>query len=132
MVIDDAIRAFLQKPLIARLSTIGADGYPHTVPIWFAPDGDSIVFISDRDNRKVRNALANPKGAVTIGGDRGDGAGYLFRGTLTVEDDHDHAVMHQMVDRYERPEAAAALKDAWKEDDVVVIRLTPHSVVRVY
>jgi PPOX class probable F420-dependent enzyme len=132
MVIDDAVHAFLQKPLIARLSTIGTDGYPHTVPIWFALHGESIVFISDRDNRKVKNALANPKGAVTIGGDRGDGAGYLLRGDLSIEDDPDNAVMHMMVDRYERPEAAAALKDAWKEDDVVVIRLTPHSIVRVY
>ena len=40
--LDDTIRAFLQKQLIARMSTIGADGYPHTVPVWFMLDGDDI------------------------------------------------------------------------------------------
>ena len=63
------IREFLRKPRVARLVTIGSDGYPHIVPIYFMLDGDYIIFGSDRDNRKVGNALTNPKGAVVIGGE---------------------------------------------------------------
>jgi nitroimidazol reductase NimA-like FMN-containing flavoprotein (pyridoxamine 5'-phosphate oxidase superfamily) len=77
--ISDSIREFLQKPLIARMSTIDPTGYPHTVPVRFALGGDDIVIISVRGTRKVDHILANPKGAVTIGGDPDDGAGYLIK-----------------------------------------------------
>jgi nitroimidazol reductase NimA-like FMN-containing flavoprotein (pyridoxamine 5'-phosphate oxidase superfamily) len=33
MKLDDELRAFLQQQHIARVTTIGSDGYPHTVPI---------------------------------------------------------------------------------------------------
>ncbi len=129
--IDDAIRAFLDKPLIARLSTIGQDGYPHNVPIWFMLDGDDVVFISDRTARKTQNALANPKGAVAIGGDNGEEAGYMFRGDLAIQDDPGQVVTHRVIDRYTDKIDADKLKEAWKNDDVVVIRLTPKSVLKV-
>ena len=40
--LDETVREFLQKPLIARLATIDGNGYPHTVPLWFDVDGDDI------------------------------------------------------------------------------------------
>lgn len=86
MLLDDQARAFLQKPLIARLSAIDPAGYPHTVPVWFMLDGDDIVIISTRDTRKVGYIIKNSKGAVTIGGDTNDGAGYLLKGELSVEE----------------------------------------------
>ncbi|MDZ4770757.1 MAG: pyridoxamine 5'-phosphate oxidase family protein [Chloroflexota bacterium] len=128
---DDAIRTFLEKPLIARLSTIDPHGYPHTVPIWFMLDGDDLLFITDRDTRKAQNALANAKGAAAIGGDAKDGAGYLIRGDFTITTDEGKQVTDRMVDRYMEPSAAAATKEMWKDDDVVVIRLVPSAVVRV-
>jgi PPOX class probable F420-dependent enzyme len=128
---DDTARDFFQKRLIARLSTIGTDGYPHTVPIWFMLDGTDIIFISDRTARKTQNALRNSKGAVVIGGDVNDPEGYLVRGDFVIEDDPVHAVTHRMVDRYETPADGNRLKEAWKNDDIVVIRLKPKSVIKV-
>ncbi len=101
------------------------------MPIWYNVDGDDIVFISDRDNAKTRNALARPQGAVTIGGDTTDREGYLFRGRITVLTDEGHAHTHRMIDRYENPTRAAQLKAEWANDDIVVIRLTPIKVTRV-
>jgi hypothetical protein len=132
MMLDAVAREFLQKKLIARLATVGADGYPHSVPIWYMLDGDEVMFMSDRAVRKVQNALAYPKGAVVIGGDRGDGAGYMLQGDLLVEEDPGQAVTHRIIDRYEQPERAAELKEAWKNDDVVVIRLKPVKVIKVW
>ncbi len=80
-------RDLLAQPLIARLSTIDGNGYPHTVPLWFDLDGSDLIIISDRSTRKVDHIARNPKGCIQIGGDDGDPCGYLFKGTLTVEPD---------------------------------------------
>jgi nitroimidazol reductase NimA-like FMN-containing flavoprotein (pyridoxamine 5'-phosphate oxidase superfamily) len=81
------LRAFLDEPRVARLSTVGRDGFPHVVTIWFARDRDDLLFACERGDQKVRNALRNPKAAVVVGGDpkRAD-AGYMIQGTLTVEE----------------------------------------------
>lgn len=127
------VRKFLQAPRTVRLATVGADGYPHVVPIYFMLDGDDIVFGSDRGDRKVRNVLANPKGAVLIGGNQKmDEAGYMIRGDLRVEDDVGHAFTRRMLHRYESKEVADRLIAEWANNDIVVIRLKPSSVTRVY
>ncbi|HUN08441.1 MAG TPA: pyridoxamine 5'-phosphate oxidase family protein [Aggregatilineales bacterium] len=130
--IDTAARDFLQKPLIARFATLSPDGYPHNVPVWFMLEGNDIILISDRKIRKVKNALQHPKGTVTIGGDISDGAGYMIQGELSIEEDPDKAVTHRMIDRYESPEKAAEFKELWKNDDIIVIRLKPVKVVKVW
>ncbi len=90
VLLTDGVRDFLKKPLLARLCVIDRGGYPHSVPIWFDVDGDDIVFISERNTAKVRYMLANAKGAVTIGGDSGDGGGYLIKGHLSATEDLEH------------------------------------------
>lgn len=132
-ILNRRVRQFLSKPRVARLATIGSDGYPHVVPIWFRRDGDEIVFGSDRDNRKVRNILANPQGAVVIGGELpSDHEGYLIQGDLSIEDDVNHASMRKMLLRYETKREAERLAKEWADSDLVVIRLKPRKVIRVY
>jgi general stress protein 26 len=128
---SDTVREFLQKPLIARMSTIDPNGYPHTVPVWFALDGDDIVMISTRETRKVGYILANPKGAVTIGGDPGDGAGYLIKGEFSVEPDPEDAWVRKMTYRYEAPEQAEKDIADWADLDIIVLRLMPKVVLKV-
>lgn len=129
--ITEAMREFLQKTLIARMTTIGVDGYPHTVPVWFGLDGDDIIVISTRDTRKVRNVLANPKGAITIGGDDGDGGGYLCQGDFAVEEDPGFTWMKALTRRYEEGEKAEQDIADWSELDMIVIRLTPRKIIKV-
>src|SRR5262245_49360925 len=52
MILSEAVRTLLDQPLIGRISVIDDDGYPHTIPIWFARDGDEVVFFSSRNTRK--------------------------------------------------------------------------------
>lgn len=127
----DTVRSFLQKPRLARISTIAPDGYPHTVPVWFAVDGDDLVVIAVRSTRKIAHALANPKGAMCIGGDTEDGGGYLFRGDWSVEPDTDHQWTARMCYRYEEPEKAARDVKDWADLDIVVLRLKVKSVSKV-
>jgi general stress protein 26 len=128
---DDAARAFLQKPLIARVSVIDLNGYPHTVPVWFLLDGDDIVIISWVDTCKVGYIRVNPKGAVTIGGDTDDGAGYLIKGDFAIEPDPDDSWVKKLTYHYEPPEKAAQDVASWADLDIVVLRLKPNKVIKV-
>ncbi len=124
-------REFLQKPLIARMSTIDPEGYPHTVPVWFMLDGEDIAVISVSSTRKVGHIRANPKGAVTIGGDSGDGAGYLIKGEFTIEADPDDAWVRKFTYHYESPEQAEKDIADWADLDIIVLRLKPKVVLKV-
>jgi PPOX class probable F420-dependent enzyme len=127
---DDA-RAFLQKPLIARMSTIGPDGYPHTVPVWFMLDGDDLVIIAVRSTRKVQHILSNPKGAVTVGGDPADGQGYLIKGDFSIEPDPDDAWTRKLTHHYEEAEQAEKDVADWADLDIIVLRLRPRQMIKV-
>jgi general stress protein 26 len=129
--LDAQTREFLQKPLIARMTTIGLDGYPHSVPVWFMLDGEDIVIISARDTRKVSHILDNPKGAVVIGGEPGDGAGYLIKGDYVIEDDPEDRWVKKLTYHYEDREQAEKDITAWAELDIILIRLKPVRVIKV-
>jgi hypothetical protein len=103
--LDESIRAFLQQRLIARVTTMGPDGYPHTTPIWYILDGDDILISTSPDSRKVKNIQANPKGAVCIGGDpigdhEGYTTGYLFQGEWSLEGEPEFAWIIRIALRY--------------------------------
>ena len=124
---------FLKKPSIARMSTIDGYGYPHTVPLWFDVEGDDIVIISDRNTRKIEHIARNPKGNVQIGGDAGDGGGYLFKGELSVEADTDYRWLKQVTRRYEASEQAEKDIELWMTTlDMIIIRLKVKRVIKVY
>jgi PPOX class probable F420-dependent enzyme len=50
----------LQKEIVIWLGTVGADGHPHAVPVWFLWDGKSFLIYSV-PGQKVRDIEANPK-----------------------------------------------------------------------
>ena len=128
---DEQARSVLSQPVIVRLTTIRPDGYPHTVPVWFMLDGEELVLFSLRDNRKVRNVLANPKGCIAIGGDPVGSPCYLVDGDLVVEDDPDHRMAARITYHYETPEKAQEDLQSWQNEHFVVLRLKPKRIVKV-
>lgn len=129
----DEAREFLSKPLTARLATVSADGSPHVVPLWFKLEGDQIVIISERKTAKVNHLQRDPRAAVNVGGDpASDKVGYLIRGTVIIADDADHYWTNRMTYHYEPKEVADKHVEEWKDLDMVVIHLTPTSVLKVW
>lgn len=128
---DEQARAVLQQPVIARVSTVSPDGYPHTTPVWFILDGDDLLIFGNRDTRKAKNIRHNPKGCLSIGGDPVGTPAYLIEGAFTIEDDPDHAWAVKITHHYEPPEKAEEWLQSWKELDFVVLRLKPRRVIKV-
>jgi general stress protein 26 len=129
--LDETVRTFLQKPLIARMTTIDPDGYPHTVPVWFMLDNCDIVIIAVRDTKKVGHIQQNPKGAISVGGQEGDGGGYLIKGDFVLEEDPGDLWMNKLIYHYESGEKAAADSADWTPLDIIVIRLKTKKVLKV-
>ncbi len=125
--LTEEVRALLKQPLIARMSVIDPDGYPHTVPVWFGLDGNDLVIISVRDTRKVDYLQVNPKGAVVIGGD--DGTGYLFKGVFTIEPDNGWT--RRLTELYEAPDKVDALVEEWLPLGMIVLRMKIARVLKV-
>jgi PPOX class probable F420-dependent enzyme len=67
MIIDDALRSFIEAQRVGRLATVDEKGRPHIVPLCFALDGDVIYTAIDEKPkrpgaklRRLRNIEANP------------------------------------------------------------------------
>ena len=60
----------LHSDKIIWLTTVRSDGRPHTVPVWFLLDGESILIFSQPNTQKIRNLRDNPN--VTLALDDSD------------------------------------------------------------
>ncbi len=62
----EEIDYFLDGRLIARLSTIGKDGFPNIAPVWYYWDGESIFFDLGVNRANTRNLRRDPRCAAVI------------------------------------------------------------------
>ncbi len=94
--IDDAERRrYVDAALTMILISIGADGYPHAVPMWFTVDDDGCVYMTTYGrSQKAVNLRRNPRTALLVeSGVRYDELkGVLIRGTAEVLEDLDLCV----------------------------------------
>jgi PPOX class probable F420-dependent enzyme len=93
----EEIDSFLRQKLVARLTSIRPDGYPHTTPLWYVWDGDVLWFIlgaGERPRQHIRNLRRNPKLCVIIDRDARpeqggvfDAQGVVIRGIVELSTD---------------------------------------------
>ena len=131
MTFSEPIRTFLETPHVARVAVVDGDGFPHVVPIWYALDGNDVMFFSSRDARKIAFVQANGKGAVTVGGEPYGAEGYLLKGDFSLEEDVDHHWLGEIVHRYEPKDLADQHVVEWGAGDLVLMRFRPHKVIRI-
>ena len=87
---DAERRTFLRAALIIILVTIGRDGYPHAVPMWFVIDDDGTVYMTTYGpSQKVLNVRRNPRVALLVesGVRYEELEGVLLRGDAEVVED---------------------------------------------
>src|SRR5262249_25741808 len=67
-------RRRLEAPRVGHLSTAGADGAPHVIPVCYAVDAQAIYFVADekpkrrpaRALRRLANLRENPRAALVV------------------------------------------------------------------
>ena len=63
---DEELAEFLRGAWTVRVATVGPDGWPHVVPLWFVWHEGTLFVNTTRGNRTVRNAETAPRAAATI------------------------------------------------------------------
>ena len=64
---DEELREFLESAHTLQVASIGPDGRPHLVPMWFSVDDEGrIVFTTYRSSQKVRNIERDPRVTLLV------------------------------------------------------------------
>ncbi len=84
----EEIRAFLSHGTrTAKVATSGPGGQPHVMPVWFALDGDELVFTTWGDSVKGRNLRRDPRAAIVVDEEVAPYAFVHIRGHVTLSED---------------------------------------------
>jgi len=82
------IRAFLSHGTrTAKVATSGAGGQPHVMPVWFALDGEDLVFTTWGDSVKGQNLRRDPRAAIVVDEEFAPYAFVHIRGRVTLGED---------------------------------------------
>ncbi len=63
---DDELVAFLAEQHVVTCATVGANGRPHLMPLWYVPDGTDILCWTYGTSQKARNLERNPHATLQI------------------------------------------------------------------
>ncbi|MGH2746744.1 MAG: pyridoxamine 5'-phosphate oxidase family protein [Actinomycetota bacterium] len=88
---EDEIHRFLDAPRTGVLSTVGPDGVPHSVGMWFARCGDEIRMWTYAKSQKAKNVRRSPGVGFLVeeGGTYSELRGVLVRGDAILLEDQD-------------------------------------------
>ena len=110
----------------AVLTTLDADGYPHSVPVGYYRVGDALCVGTPAGTRKVRNAERDPRASLLVAGAKagGDWTGVLLQGDLEVVRDDAERLALEREARRQRGVPDDELPSAPRRDEVI-LRLQP-------
>jgi PPOX class probable F420-dependent enzyme len=65
--LSDAQRAFVQdNPFVGTVTTLRADGSPHSTVVWVDTSGDAVLFNTARGRAKERHLLGDPRISLAV------------------------------------------------------------------
>ena len=127
---DPAIQGFLATKEVALLATVGADGAPLAMPMWFLHDAAALTMISVEGTQKVRNLRRDPRVCVVAeaGGGGGDIRGVTVFGRAEFLDDgpERRALIERFHEKY--PRLATLWRGRAMPADRVMFRIAPERV----
>ena len=136
---DAEIRNFLRTHKTIILNSIGPDGVPHPMPMWFVADDDLVVSMATfRGTQKIVNLQRDPRVSLLVesGREYSELKGVVIYGTAELSEDTD-AIIATLVaaSQKETTETDAEVSTAMKEgmrksaSKRILIRVKPDRVV---
>jgi len=88
---DEEIRAFLEEQRILQVATIGKDGWPHLIAMWYVLINDQVVFWTYAKSQKADNLRRDPRITCLVeSGVRYDELrGVQIKGRAIINDDRE-------------------------------------------
>ena len=100
----EEIDAYLAAQRNATLASVGADGLPHQVAMWFLPETERIVMWTFRRSQKAVNLRRNPSASFMVqdGDSYNELRGVAVRGKVELIDDTERVleIGHRLHSRY--------------------------------
>ena len=117
----------LRTNIIGWLTTVGSDGRPYTVPVWFLWDGNTVLIFSQPEKQKVRNLRKNARVTLALDETKQGEDVVIVEGTAELLENPDiNATLPAYVEKY-----GAMMKDMNSSPELMAadfnvgIRLTP-------
>jgi PPOX class probable F420-dependent enzyme len=99
--LPDDVKALLDGPNFAHLATPRKNGTPQVDPVWVAREGDRVLIGTGERTVKARNALRDPRVALSIVGFRDPYDEAMIRGrVIERRPDPDLLVMDEISRKY--------------------------------
>jgi PPOX class probable F420-dependent enzyme len=113
---EEEVAAFLAARYSAVLSTLGPDGYPHQVAMWYVPEPGRLLMWTFRRSQKARNLYRDARASLLVedGEEYHQLRGVLVRADAELIEDVDEvrsiglALAERYGARYGDPEQARA------------------------
>lgn len=111
----EEIRGFLSTPRSCVLTTLDADGWPHSAAMWFVPRDSFLSMWTYRRSQKTLNARRDPRASVVVeaGTRYGELRGVMVRGHLELVEDAAKVaeIGRDLYERYVIPELGISFED---------------------
>src|SRR5256714_10063143 len=63
---DEEVRAFLAEQMIVSCATLGPNGRPHLVPLWYVADGTELRGWTYAKSQKAKNLERDPRATLQV------------------------------------------------------------------
>ena len=121
----------LESTHTAKVATVRKDGRPHISPVWFALDGDTLVFTTGATTIKGLNIKRDARICLCIDDEVPPFSFMLIEGTATLSDDMDELLLWatHLGGRYMGADKAEAYGKRNAVEGELLVRVTPTRVI---
>jgi len=124
--LPDSVKKLIDGRSFANFATLMADGSPHVTQTWVDHDGDLVVINTFEGSQKHRNALRDPRVALTVHDPKDDFNVAIIRGRVK-EVTFDGAEEH--IDKMAMKYLGQQKYRRWSPQRRVLIKIEPKKVI---
>jgi hypothetical protein len=126
---NEEIEAFLRRPNVAVVATVGPDGQPHAVPTWYEYDDGQIVLHAGLRSRKYRNLRQNDRMSICVDTKTAPYQAVVVYGRASLQVGRDDERLRRMAVAYLGDAVGNIYADTVGGEETVIVRVRPERIV---